>query len=87
MNEREMKMHHQQNPVVNNWYANLTGQLFKVRIVAYSNEGMEGLIIEYIDGSQQNVSRQEWDCLKLMKHNSTRQRELVEDPSEELTHS
>jgi len=87
MRERETKMHHQQDPVVNHWYANLTGQLFKVRMVAYSNEGMEGLIIEYIDGSQQNVSRQEWNCLKLMKHNSSRQRELAEESSGELTHS
>lgn len=78
-------MHYQQDPIVNNWYANLTGQLFKVRMVAYSQVEMEGLIIEYIDGSQQSITRQEWNCLKLMKHNSSRQRELAEKSTEELT--
>ncbi|HFE37463.1 MAG TPA: hypothetical protein ENK06_03450 [Gammaproteobacteria bacterium] len=80
-------MHHHQYPIVNNWYANLTGQLFKVRMVAYGPEGMGGLVIEYIDGSKQIISRQEWDCLKLMKHNSSRQKALAEASSEELTHS
>lgn len=77
-------MHNHQNPIINNWYTNLTGQLFKVRMVAFSSEGMGSLVIEYIDGSKQIISRQEWDCLKLMKHNSERQKALAEAP-EELT--
>ena len=80
-------MHHHQDPIINNWYVNLTGQLFKVRMVVYSLEGMGSLVIEYIDGSKQIISRQEWDCLKLMKHSNARQRELAEASSEELTHS
>ncbi len=78
-------MYHHQDPVVNNWYVNLTGQLFKVRVVAYAQNGLDKLIIEYINGSKQTVSRQEWDCLKLMKQNSARQRALAEKPSDELT--
>lgn len=83
-----MQNHYDQhNPIINNWYTNLTGQLFKVRMVAFSSEGMRSLIIEYIDGSKQIISRQEWDCLKLMKHNSERQKAIVEssEPVEELT--
>ena len=80
-------MHNQQSPIINNWYTNLTGQLFKVRMVAFSSEGMGSLVIEYIDGNKQVISRQEWDCLKLMKHNNARQKALAEaEVPEELTH-
>lgn len=65
-------MHVQQDPIINNWYTNLTGKLFKVRMASYNDTGVGSLVIEYIDGSRQIISRQEWDCLKLMKHNSSR---------------
>lgn len=70
MKKRERKMHSQQDPIINNWYTNLTGQLFKVRLASYSSDGMGSLVIEYIDGTKQVISRAEWDCLKLMKHNT-----------------
>jgi len=67
-------MHTQQDPVINNWYTNLTGKLFKVRMVSYGDTGAGSLVIEYIDGSKQIISRREWDCLKLMEHNNRRVR-------------
>lgn len=78
-------MHIQHSPIINNWYTNLTGQLFKVRLVAYDSEGMGSLVIEYIDGNKQVISKQEWDCLKLMKHSNARQKAIAEAP-EEITH-
>jgi len=77
-------MHTQRDPIINNWYTNLTGQLFKVRMASYNAEGMGSLVIEYIDGTKQIISKTEWDCLKLMTHNNTRQRQLPDHP-EKLT--
>ncbi len=65
-------MHSQQNPIVNNWYTNLTGKLFKVRMVSFAGLEVDQLIIEYIDGTKHVISRDEWDCLKLMAHNKKR---------------
>jgi len=76
-------MHSQQNPVINNWYTNLTGKLFKVRMASYCGMDVGNLVIEYIDGSKQIISKQEWDCLKLMSHNKP-QKQLS---SEELVTS
>ena len=88
-------MHSQQNPVINNWYTNLTGKLFKVRMASYSHTdvvsthvnrmAVERLVIEYIDGSRQVISKQEWDCLKLMEHNSKQKQQA--NRSEELVTS
>jgi len=75
-------MHSQQDPIINNWYTNLTGQLFKVRMASYSSEGVGSLVIEYIDGSKQIISREEWDCLKLMKHNSRKYHEAQKAEAE-----
>ena len=63
-------MYTQQDPIINNWYTNLTGQLFKVRLVSYDVNGVSKLMVEYIDGSKHVINRQEWDCLKLMRHNN-----------------
>lgn len=71
-------MHSQQDPIINNWYTNLTGQLFKVRMASYSSEGIGSLVIEYIDGTKQVISREEWNCLKLMKHNARKFKEAKE---------
>ena len=80
-------MHSSQDPIINNWYTNLTGKLFKVRMASYDENGIGSLVIEYIDGSRQIISRQEWECLKLMRHNSSRTRQKrASENQEELTH-
>ncbi len=61
-------MHKIQEPVPNAWYTNLTGQLFKVRMLSYGQDGLTSIVIEYLEGAQQIINRQEWVCLKLMKH-------------------
>jgi len=63
-------MHDQQDPIINNWYTNLTGKLFKVRMAAYEDNSIGCMVIEYIDGAKQIITRQEWDCLKLAQHNA-----------------
>ena len=63
-------MHTQQDPIINNWYTNLTGQLFKVRLASYDANGVNNMVIEYIDGSKHIINRDEWDHLKLMRHNT-----------------
>jgi len=75
-------MHTQQDPIVNNWYTNLTGQLFKVRMVAYDSIGLSHLVIEYIDGSKHVISKLEWDCLKLMTHSNQRKKEHSEETTQ-----
>ncbi len=44
---------------------------------------MGSLVIEYIDGTKQVISREEWDCLKLMKHNARKYKEAQD--AEELS--
>lgn len=68
-------MHRHQNPIINNWYTNLTGKLFKVRMALYVDSDVSRLVIEYIDGSRQIISREEWDCLKLLNHNNRNRRQ------------
>ena len=76
-------MHSQQDPIINNWYTNLTGQLFKVRLASYDVNGVGSLMIEYIDGTRQIISREEWDCLKLMKHSARRYKAARTEEAEE----
>lgn len=67
-------MHTVQEPVVNAWYTNLTGQLFKVKVVSYGHSGMSSVVVSYLDGTREILSRQDWFCLKLMKHAVTQPR-------------
>jgi hypothetical protein len=57
-----------QEPVVNAWYTNLAGQLFKVRAISYGHDGFTSVMVNYLDGKRQLISRQEWLCMKLMQH-------------------
>lgn len=61
-----------QKPVVNAWYTNLTGQLFKVRFVMYCEGQVSHVMIEYVNGTLQTINHHEWECLKLIRHSSTR---------------
>lgn len=77
-------MHAQRTPLVNTWYTNLTGQLFKVRMILYRGEKLTLIAIEYLDGNREVITRNDWECLKLMKH-STEKRQTVVQQSEEFT--
>jgi len=60
-------MQNVQKPIVNAWYTNLTGQLFRVKALSYDREGLSKVVMVYLDGKQQIINRQEWECLKLIK--------------------
>lgn|GEM_PF-2255436 len=57
-----------QKPLVNAWYTNLTGQLFKVRFILYSDARISHIMIEYVNGTCQTINMHEWECLKLVRH-------------------
>ena len=61
-------MDHNQEPTVNTWYTNLTGQLFKVRFVMHIESRISHIMIEYVNGATQTINHHEWECLKLTKH-------------------
>ena len=52
-------------PVVNKWYTNLTGKLFKVRLLSHCDGIVVHMTIEYTDGNQQIISKEDWDMLYL----------------------
>ncbi|MDH5377729.1 MAG: hypothetical protein OEX00_05365 [Gammaproteobacteria bacterium] len=72
-------MQNLQKPIVNAWYTNLTGQLFRVKALSYEREGLSRIVIVYLDGKQQIINRQEWECLKLIKRAVSKR-----DPSREI---
>ena len=53
-----------QEPIVNHWYTNLTGQLFKVKAFSMDGQGLSGVVIQFPDGKVQVINRHEWYCLK-----------------------
>ena len=38
-------MQNLQKPIVNAWYTNLTGQLFRVKALSYDREGLSRIVI------------------------------------------
>lgn len=56
-----------QSPVVGTWYVNQTGKLIKVRMLLYVRDGLQNVMVEYLDGSLALVSADDWYCLKLNK--------------------
>lgn len=53
-------------PVPGYWYINRTGKLMRVRFVTFGVNGMESVLIQYIEGSTQTISIEDWRCLDLV---------------------
>jgi hypothetical protein len=53
-------------PVPGYWYINRTGKLMRVRFVTFGVNGMESVLIQYIEGSTQTISIDDWRCLDLV---------------------
>ena len=70
--ERKVNTPINQDPIVNTWYTNLTGQLFKVRFVMFVEGQISHIMIEYVNGNIQTINHGEWECLKLVKHTYAR---------------
>lgn len=56
------------SPIVNTWYTDLTGQLFKIKLVVYSRRGVIKIVTQYLDGTKSVITRDEWECLRLIQH-------------------
>ena len=53
-------------PVPGYWYINRTGKLMRVRFVTFGESGIESVLIQYIEGSTQSISIDDWRCLDLV---------------------
>ena len=47
----------------------MTGQLIKVRLVQFNGDEFVNLLVEYIDGTKQIVTRASWEALILIRNN------------------
>jgi len=54
-----------QMPIIGAWYVNPTGMMFKVRMLGYSLTGPTDVVIEYVEGTTQVVSIQDWRSLDI----------------------
>ena len=57
-----------QRPIVGAWYVNSTGMMFKVRMLGYSLTEPTDVVIEYVEGTTQVVSIQDWQSLDINVH-------------------
>ena len=57
-----------QSPVVGTWYVNPTGMMFKVRMLGYTRSRPTDVVIEYVEGTTQVVSIQDWQSLDIDVH-------------------
>lgn len=57
-----------QNPAVGTWFVNQTGQLMKVKLVMFTEERLQRVLIQYLDGSTKLIKEEDWFNLKLNKH-------------------
>lgn len=55
----------QQNPVVGNWYVNLTGQLLKVCAVSFELGALSKVVIEHLSGAKTIIEIGTWQLLDL----------------------
>lgn len=55
-----------QEPRPGYWYINRTGKLMKVKMVMYGMEGMESVLIQYVEGATHSISMEDWQCLDLV---------------------
>ena len=53
-------------PVPGYWYINRTGKLMRVRFVSHGKNGVESILIQYIEGATQTISIEDWRCLDLV---------------------
>jgi hypothetical protein len=77
-------MYNRHHPQVNAWYTNLSGKLFKVKMLLINKQGISRIAIEFLDGSQQLINLQEWECLRMAKQNTLKSK--LNSGSEELSH-
>lgn len=55
-------------PIIGNWYMNMTGQLIKVWAVGYDAGQAQKVIIEYLNGKKKVLGIEDWYLLDLEVH-------------------
>lgn len=55
-----------QEPKPGYWYINRTGKLMKVKMVMLGLEGIESVLIQYVEGTTHSISIDDWQCLDLV---------------------
>ena len=61
-----MTMFDLQEPRPGYWYINRTGKLIKVKMVMLGLEGIESVLIQYVEGTTHSISIDDWQCLDLV---------------------
>lgn len=57
-----------QEPVVGTWFVNMTGQLIRVKLLMFSNNKLQRILVQYLDGSTKSINNNDWLNLKLNPH-------------------
>ena len=65
--ERERDME-KKKPLVNAWYVNLSGKLYKVRMLDYNAGELTNVLVENLEGATVLFSLKDWEKLSLKIH-------------------
>lgn len=57
-----------QEPIVGTWFVNMTGQLIRVKLLMFSNNKLQRVLVQYLDGSTSSINSDDWLNLKLNPH-------------------
>ena len=57
-----------QEPIVGTWFVNMTGQLIRVKLLMFSNNKLQRVLVQYLDGSTKSINSDDWLNLKLNPH-------------------
>ena len=57
-----------QEPIVGTWFVNMTGQLIRVKLLMFSNNKLQRVLVQYLDGSTKSINTDDWLNLKLNPH-------------------
>lgn len=57
-----------QEPIVGTWFVNMTGQLIRVKMLMFSNNKLQRILVQYLDGSTKSINSDDWLNLKLNPH-------------------
>lgn len=54
-----------QDPIVGAWFVNSTGQLIKVKLLMFSEQNLQRVLIQYLDGTTKLINEDDWFNLEL----------------------
>jgi len=57
-----------QEPIVGTWFVNMSGQLIRVKLLMFSDNKLQRVLVQYLDGSTKSINNDDWLNLKLNPH-------------------